>query len=256
MRDTSPGLRPLVELHDVVKVYDTVAPRPALNGVSLSLVRGEFTALMGPSGSGKSTLLNLIAGLDRPTSGTITVDGVELSRMGEAALARYRRSRLGFVFQFFNLLNHLSVLENVMLPLQLAGRRPGEARDRARKLLAQLNVVDKADQYPGRLSGGQQQAVAVARALANNPVLVLADEPTGAIDSRSGEQVMDLLVQLNKGGQTILLVTHDAKLAARYARRVISLVDGEVVGDTILESSSTAFADLVRFRVEEPQEER
>jgi putative ABC transport system ATP-binding protein len=228
----------------------------ALDGVTLGVPADSFAAIMGPSGSGKSTLLHVLAGLDRPTSGSIVVDGVETSRLGEADLARYRRGRLGFIFQFFNLLNHLSVLENVMLPLQLAGKRPGEARERARQLLAQLSVADKADQFPGRLSGGQQQAVAIARALANDPVLVLADEPTGAIDSRSGEQVMDLLAQLNHSGQTILLVTHEAKLAASYARRVISLGDGEVVGDTVLESSSTPFADLVRVRVEEPREER
>jgi len=250
-----PTARQLLELHEVVKFYETVAARPALDGVSFTLARGEFTALMGPSGSGKSTLLNLIAGLDRPSSGGIIVDGLELTRMGEADLARFRRDRLGFIFQFFNLLNHLTVAENVMLPQQLAGKRPAEARQRALQMLARLKIGDKADQYPGRLSGGQQQSVAIARALANEPVLILADEPTGAIDSQSGEQVMDLLAELNASGQTVLLVTHDAKLAARYARRVISLLDGEVVGDTVLESSPAPSGDLVRLRVEDASKE-
>jgi putative ABC transport system ATP-binding protein len=250
-----PDSEHLLELREVVKVYDTVAARPALNGVGFTLAGGEFTALMGPSGSGKSTLLNLIAGLDRPSSGRILVEGVELTRMGEADLARFRRDRLGFIFQFFNLLNHLTVAENVMLPQQLAGKRPAEARERALQLLERLKIGDKADQYPGRLSGGQQQSVAIARALANEPVLILADEPTGAIDSQSGEQIMDLMAELNASGQTVLLVTHDAKLAARYARRVISLLDGEVVGDTVLASSPAPSTGLIRLRMEDASED-
>lgn len=236
----------LVELVDVVKIYDHGAAR-ALDGVSLRLGPGEFTALMGPSGSGKSTLLNLIAGLDRATSGKVTVAGQSLGDLGEADLARFRRERLGIVFQFFQLLNHLTVMENVMLPARLAGRPPRVARARAEELLSGLGLADRMAQYPGRLSGGQQQVVAIARALVNEPILVLADEPTGAIDGRSGEDVMELLVQLNRRGQTIFLVTHDPKLATRYARRVVSLVDGQVVGDTELASSPAKATEVISF---------
>ncbi len=241
----------LVELTDIRKVYDGGAQHAALNGISLGVDRGEFLAVMGPSGSGKSTLLNLVAGLDRPTSGRVLVDGRDLGRAGEAELARYRRSRVGFVFQFFNLLGSLTVLENVMVAAQLAGRSSTAARQRARELLAQLGIADQAARYPARLSGGQQQRVAIARALVNRPLMLLADEPTGALDSRSGEQVMELLVDLNRGGQTVLLVTHDAKLAARYAGRVVSLVDGRVADDVVLQPSAASPAEVLRVRVEQ-----
>jgi putative ABC transport system ATP-binding protein len=226
----------VVMLSGVYKVYDEQAAQAALSGVSLSIEAGEFAAIMGPSGSGKSTLLNLIAGLDRPTRGAVVVDGQEIDRLSEAALSRYRRDRVGFIFQFFHLLNNLSVLDNVVLPAQLAGARGREAEVRARALLAQLGIADKAGEYPVRLSGGQRQRVAIARALINRPALLLADEPTGALDSRSGEEVMRLLHDLNQdAGQTIVLVTHDARLAARYARRRITLRDGEIVDDTRLD---------------------
>jgi putative ABC transport system ATP-binding protein len=241
----------LVELTDVRKLYDGGAQHPALNGVSLGIERGEFLAVMGPSGSGKSTLLNLVAGLDRPTSGRVLVDGRDLGRAGEAELARYRRSGVGFVFQFFNLLGSLSVLENVMVAAQLAGSGTAPARQRARELLEQLGIADLSARYPARLSGGQQQRVAIARALVNRPLMLLADEPTGALDTRSGEQVMELLVEMNRGGQTVLLVTHDAKLAARYARRVVSLVDGRVADDVVLQATTASAAEVVRVRVEE-----
>ncbi len=241
----------IVELTDVRKVYDGGAQHPALNGVSLGFDRGEFAAVMGPSGSGKSTLLNLVAGLDRPTSGQVIVDGRDLSRAGEAELARYRRQQVGFIFQFFNLLGSLTALENVMVAAQLAGRSTAAARSRAQELLEQLGIADQAGRYPARLSGGQQQRVAIARALVNRPLLLLADEPTGALDTRSGEQVMELLVDLNQGGQTVLLVTHDAKLAARYARRVVSLVDGRVADDVVLQPSAASPSEVVRVRIEE-----
>src|SRR6266705_1922517 len=210
----------LVELTYIRKVYDGGAQHAALNGISLGVERGEFLAVMGPSGSGKSTLLNLVAGLDRPTSDRVLVDGRDLGRAGEADLARYRRSGVGFVFQFFNLLGSLTVLENVMVAAQLAGSGTAAARQRARELLAQLGIADQAARYPARLSGGQQQRVAIARALVNRPVLMLADEPTGALDTHSGEQVLDLFRDLNSAGQTIVLVTHDPRLAERYARRI------------------------------------
>jgi putative ABC transport system ATP-binding protein len=238
----------LVRVTDVTKVYQG-GITGALNGVSLSVEQGEFTAVMGPSGSGKSTLLNLIAGLDRPTSGSVLVRGIELGRLGETGLARFRRDHVGFVFQFFHLLPNLTALENVLIPAQLKGRESAEAR--GRKLLETLGIPEVADRYPAKLSGGQQQRVAIARALINNPTLLLADEPTGALDTRSGDQVMDLLAQLHRDGQTILLVTHDAKLATRHASRVVSVMDGKIVDDARLETTERPAAEVVRVRGEE-----
>jgi putative ABC transport system ATP-binding protein len=222
----------LVELHAVSKIYDATSPQPALDDVTLRIPAGRITAVMGPSGSGKSTLLNLVAGLDRVTSGTIVVDGLQITALGEAGLARYRRAKVGLVFQFFNLLNNLTVLDNVLIPAQLAGMGRREALERAGALLEQLAIADQADRYPARLSGGQRQRVAIARALINRPALLLADEPTGALDTHSGEQVLDLFRDLNGAGQTIVLVTHDPHLAERYADRIVTLVDGAVATNT------------------------
>lgn len=224
----------LIELTDVSKMYDQSEGRAALDSVSLTIEAGELTAVMGPSGSGKSTLLNLIAGLDRPTQGQVVVDGIDVGRLSEARLARFRRERLGFIFQFFNLLPNLTVLDNVLLPAELVGTGAREATAKARDLLAQLGMADKQNDYPGRLSGGQRQRAAIARALINRPAVILADEPTGALDSRSGDQVMDVIEELNQGGQTVLLVTHDAKVAGRYAQRIVSLRDGSVEDDARL----------------------
>ena len=237
----------LVRLNDVTKVYQG-GITGALNGVSLTIEKGEFTAIMGPSGSGKSTLLNLVAGLDWPTSGSVSVGGADLGKLGEADLARFRRDHIGFVFQFFYLLPNLTALENVLIPAQLKGTA---ATDRAGELMERLGIRDVADRYPALLSGGQQQRIAIARALINKPTLLLADEPTGALDTHSGEQVLDLLVQLNREGQTILLVTHDAKLATRHAARVISVVDGKVVDDARLENLERSASDVIRVRGEE-----
>jgi putative ABC transport system ATP-binding protein len=237
-----------IRLTDVTKVYQG-GVTGALNGVSLTVDEGEFTAVMGPSGSGKSTLLNMVAGLDRPTSGSVTVAGTDLGRLGEAGLARFRRDRIGFVFQFFHLLPNLTVLENVLIPAQLRSSTSAEAR--GRELLKQLGITDVADRYPARLSGGQQQRAAIARALINEPTLLLADEPTGALDTRSGDQVMELLLQLHLQGQTILLVTHDAKLATRHAARVVSVMDGRIVDDARLETVERVPADVIRVRGEE-----
>jgi putative ABC transport system ATP-binding protein len=242
----------LIELSDVTKTYDGGGRQIGLSEVSLSIPSGQFAAIMGPSGSGKSTLLNLVAGLDRPTSGVITVDGVNVGVLSEAALARYRRQRLGFIFQFFYLLNQLTVLDNVLLPAQLAGIKATAARARARELLEQLGIAEKTNDYPARLSGGQRQRVAIARALVNRPAVLLADEPTGALDSRAGEQVMEVLAELNSGGQTVVLVTHDAKLAASYATRVVALRDGRVIDDARLKpSSGRSAADLIQLDVQE-----
>jgi putative ABC transport system ATP-binding protein len=236
----------LIELTGVSKVYDQSEGRAALDGVSLTIEAGELTAVMGPSGSGKSTLLNLIAGLDKPTRGQVVVDGVDVGRLSESRLARFRRERLGFIFQFFNLLPNLTVLDNVLLPAELVGAGAREATAKARDLLAQLGMADKANDYPGRLSGGQRQRAAIARALINRPAVILADEPTGALDSRTGDQVMDVIEELNQGGQTVLLVTHDAKVAGRYAQRIISLRDGSVEDDARLKRTTASAGDLFR----------
>ena len=237
----------LVTLRDVTKVYQG-GITGALSGVSLTIEKGEFTAIMGPSGSGKSTLLNLIAGVDRPTSGSVAVGGTDLGTLGETALARFRRDHIGFVFQFFYLLPNLTALENVLIPAQLKGK---VVAGRAEALLDQLGIADVSDRYPARLSGGQQQRVAMARALINRPTLLLADEPTGALDTHSGDQVLELLRELNRDGQTILLVTHDAKIATRYAARIISVVDGKIVDDARLESPDRAASEVIRVRVAE-----
>ena len=216
--------------------FDRVGKRygegpPALDGVSLTVRAGESVAVLGPSGSGKSTLLNLIAGLDRPSEGQVTVDGVRVDTLDEAGAARYRRSRIGMVFQFFNLLDDLTVFDNVLLPAQLSGMPRGAARERADQLLESLGVQAQAGSYPGRISGGQRQRVAVARALMNRPPLLLADEPTGALDSASAKDVEGLLRELSAAGQTIVLVTHDERLAQACASRSIHLLDGRVASD-------------------------
>jgi putative ABC transport system ATP-binding protein len=243
----------LVELTEVSKTYDGAGGQTALDKLSLDIEGGEFTAIMGPSGSGKSTLLNLVAGVDRPSGGRVRVAGEDLGRLSEARLARFRRARLGFVFQFFNLLGNLTVLENVLLPAQLLGTRPAPARARGMELLAQLDIAELADQYPAQLSGGQQQRVAIARALINQPVLLLADEPTGALDTHGGGQVMGLLEGLNREGQTVLLVTHDAKLATRHTGRVVTLIDGRVDDDTRLEAAGRVPETMVKVRIQEDE---
>ncbi|MFJ5829060.1 ABC transporter ATP-binding protein [Streptomyces sp. NPDC093089] len=223
---------PLIELCDVNRRYDGSSEGPpALREVSLTVRRGEAVAILGPSGSGKSTLLHLIAGLDRPDTGSVTVDGVRVDGLGEAAAARYRRTTIGMVFQFFNLLDDLTVTDNVLLPAQLAGMARGEAGRRAAELLETLGIDRHARAYPGRLSGGERQRVAVARALMNRPPLLLADEPTGALDTAAGEDVSRLLADLNADGQTVVLVTHDLALARSCTHRTVRLRDGRVVSD-------------------------
>ncbi|GAA3208054.1 ABC transporter ATP-binding protein [Nonomuraea helvata] len=221
---------PVIEISDASKTYD--AGLPALDRVSLTVQAGEALAVLGPSGSGKSTLLNMITGLDKPTSGQVTVNGIRVDRLSEAGSAKYRRERIGMVFQFFNLLDDLTVIDNVLLPAQLAGMPTARARARAAELLSYLRIDRHSRAYPGRLSGGERQRVAVARALMNRPPLLLADEPTGALDTASGEEVRRLLAELNQDGQTIVLVTHDITLAEACATRTIELTDGRIVRDT------------------------
>jgi putative ABC transport system ATP-binding protein len=220
----------LIELREITKRYPGQA---VVAGVSLDVAAGEALAVMGPSGSGKSTLLNLIAGLDRPTSGSVTVAGERIDTLSETGLARYRRRQVGMIFQFFNLLDDMTVLDNVLLPAQLAGMRTAAARARAAELLAALRIERHRDSYPARLSGGERQRVAIARALVNRPALLLADEPTGALDTGTGEQIGELLRELSRSGQTMVLVTHNPGLAARYARRMVQLTDGRVVADAV-----------------------
>jgi putative ABC transport system ATP-binding protein len=223
---------PVILIDQASRTYEDGPP--ALGPLSLAVRRGEALAVLGPSGSGKSTLLNLIAGLDRPSAGQVIVDGVRVDTLGEAAAARYRRARIGMVFQFFNLIDDLSVLDNVLLPAQLAGLGRFEARGRAEELLASVGMDAYMRQYPGRLSGGERQRVAVARALVNRPALLLADEPTGALDTASREDVRELIVDLHAQGQTVLLVTHDEDLAAGCASREVRLLDGRIVSDPSL----------------------
>jgi putative ABC transport system ATP-binding protein len=206
------------------------APVRALRGADLVVTAGDFVALMGPSGCGKSTLLNLVAGLDVADEGTITVAGEQVTGRSEDELSHLRRQHIGIVFQFFNLLEGMTVLENVALPAVIAGRKRKMAETRARDLLDLLGIGDKASTVPGMLSGGQRQRLAIARALANEPTLLLADEPTGALDSEGGQEVIELLTRLHTGGQTIVLVTHDASVAAA-ANRVVRMRDGRIVDD-------------------------
>jgi putative ABC transport system ATP-binding protein len=217
----------VVRLRAAGKRYEAAGP-PALDGVNLSVSAGESVAVMGPSGSGKSTLLNLVAGLDRPTEGEVEVAGTVLNRQSETALARFRRDRIGIVFQFFHLLDELTARDNVLLPAQLAGVSRRAASARADELLDTLGISGRANAYPARLSGGERQRVAVARALINRPSLLLADEPTGAVDAHAGEQIVELLRDLNRGGQTILLVTHDPTMARRCATRIVEVRDGRL----------------------------
>jgi putative ABC transport system ATP-binding protein len=229
-----------IQVCDVVKTY----PLPdgqfiAIDELSLDIAHGELVAIVGRSGSGKTTLLNLFAGIDRPTSGTVRVAGADLGSLSEDRLAAWRGRNVGLVFQFFQLLPTLTVVENVMLPMDFAQVIPvGDRRDRARHLLARMGVGDQADKFPAMLSGGQQQRAAIARALANDPPILLADEPTGNLDSVTAGAVLELFTDLNADGQTIVVVTHERDVRA-IAGRQVTLVDGRVAEDerTLLEVS-------------------
>jgi putative ABC transport system ATP-binding protein len=221
----------LLQINDVTKRYDG-SGQPAVDGITLEIATGDAVAVMGPSGSGKSTLLNLIAGLDRPTNGEITVAGQRIDRLSETGMARCRRREIGMIFQFFNLLDDLTVADNVMLPAQLAGMPRSKAQARTRELLAALHIERHRDAYPGRLSGGERQRVAIARALVNRPAVLLADEPTGALDTATGEEIGQLLLDLNRSGQTLVMVTHNPELAARYTHRAVHLLDGRIAEQT------------------------
>jgi putative ABC transport system ATP-binding protein len=221
-----------IQVSDVVKTYPLSAGEvTAVDHLSLDIAQGEFVAVVGRSGSGKTTLLNLLAGIDRPTSGTVHAAGVDLGSLSESGLAAWRGQNVGLVFQFFPLLPTLTVVENVMLPMDFARKIPvGERRDRAEQLLEQVGVGDQADKLPATLSGGQQQRAAIARALANDPPLLLADEPTGNLDSITAEAVLALFADLHTDGRTIVVVTHERDIRS-IAGRQVTLVDGRVVAD-------------------------
>lgn len=222
-------MTPLIKVEDVTRVYGSgPSAVEALAGVSLQIEAGEFVAIMGPSGSGKSTLMHILGCLDKPTSGTYYLDGKEVSAFSGNELAFLRRRRIGFVFQRFNLLPRLSAAENVELPLLYAGVPASRRRETVAALLAQVGLAGRARHRPNELSGGEAQRVAVARALANDPAIILADEPTGNLDSKSEVELMELFVRLNAGGRTVVVVTHEPEVA-RYARRVIQIRDGRVV---------------------------
>ena len=218
----------MIDLRGVSKtVTSGTEPLTILHPLTLRIARGQFVAIVGPSGSGKSTLLGLIAGLDAPTTGDVLVDGVNITRLDEDALARLRGEKIGFVFQFFHLIPSLTAYENVAVPMEIAG--VADPRERAERLLDEVGLTGRAHHYPSQLSGGEQQRVALARALANDPPIVLADEPTGNLDSRNGRHIMELLQEIHRArGTTIVLVTHDAELAARADARIV-LRDGQVV---------------------------
>lgn len=208
----------------------------ALDGVSVDIHAGTFTVVMGPSGSGKSSLLYLLGGLDRSTSGQISVSGERLDQMDENALALFRRRTMGFVFQSFNLVSSMTALENVAFPMQFAGMTVSQRNERAHQLLTQVGLADRSHHRPSELSGGQQQRVAVARALVNDPTLILADEPTGNLDTVSGVAVMQLLSDLHRSGRTVLVVTHDPRMT-RFATHKIFLLDGHVVSEAEYQSA-------------------
>jgi putative ABC transport system ATP-binding protein len=220
----------LVSAADVTRVYgEGEAAVRALDGVTVGFPRGRYTAIMGPSGSGKSTLMHILAGLDRPTSGSVLLDEVEITNLDDRRLTELRRERVGFVFQSFNLLPVLDARENIVLPLSIAGKRPDA--EWLEKLIETVGLGDRLDHRPSELSGGQQQRVAVARALASKPAVVFADEPTGNLDSKSSAEVLDLLRRsVDEFGQTVIMVTHDP-MAASYADRLLVLADGRIVHD-------------------------
>jgi len=242
-------MKPVIKLADIHKTYQTGEVEvKAVRGVSLEIFQGEFVALMGASGSGKSTLMNIIGCLDRPTQGRYLLDDIDVSQLNRDELADIRNQKIGFVFQGFNLLSRTSALENVELPMLYARQRLEGAtqRERALQALAIVGLGDRADHKPNQLSGGQQQRVAIARALANQPALLLADEPTGNLDSRTSIEIMGVFQKLNDQGITIVMVTHELDVA-QYTKRMIIMRDGKVVGDSSVAKRLNAETELARL---------
>ena len=240
----------LISAVNLTKVYGSgdTAVR-ALDNVSLQVEPGEFVAVMGPSGCGKSTLLHLLGGLDRPTSGSVTIDGHNLTDLSDAKLTELRRHKIGFIFQFFNLIPVLNSVENAALPVTLDGVKQSEARERATSWLRRVGLEERLDHRPDQLSGGQQQRVAVARALVADPALILADEPTGNLDTRASEEITALLRQVaNEWGRAVVVVTHDPRIAA-HADRIVFLKDGAIVDQTILEPKNGLNEEIVNEKI-------
>ncbi len=218
----------ILQLQHIYKdYYQDKMPVPVLKDISLEVEEGEYLAIMGPSGSGKSTLMNIIGCLDMPTAGSYILNGVDILKQSDNALSEIRSRQVGFVFQSFQLLPRESALQNVMLPLSFAGVKRSERKDMARKALERVGLADRVDFLPTQLSGGQKQRVAIARAMVNNPKILLADEPTGALDSKSGAQVMELFSKLNHEGVTIVMITHDSNIAS-HANQILHIIDGEI----------------------------
>lgn len=231
----------IIRIEDLVKIYDTGAVKVlGLNKVNLSIKQGEFVAIMGQSGSGKSTLLNILGCLDRPTLGKYYLDGIDVSQMSDDELSRIRNQKLGFVFQSFNLISRMSVLKNVEIPMTYARYSMAKRRARALELLDMVGLSNRTEHEPNELSGGQRQRVAIARALTNRPPLILADEPTGNLDSRSSVEIMELFAKLNAEGNTVVVVTHEDNIA-EYTHRILKFKDGMLISDRVNEHP-TAFA--------------
>ncbi|WP_348771557.1 ABC transporter ATP-binding protein [Aceticella autotrophica] len=230
----------IIEIKDICKTYKTGPIEvKALRHINLEVEKNEFVAIMGASGSGKSTLMNIIGCLDRATSGEYELEGINISKLNDAELARIRNKKIGFVFQSFNLLPRMTALMNVEIPMVYAGVPAKERRKRAIEALSRVNLADRMNHKPNELSGGQKQKVAIARALVNNPTIILADEPTGNLDSFSGEEVMAVFQELNKEGVTLLLVTHEMDIA-QHAKRIITFRDGQMIKDVIVENTLIA----------------
>ena len=234
---------PLIDLRGLIKTYDTpLGPFPALRGIDLQIMPGEFLSVVGKSGSGKSTLINMFTGIDHPTAGEIIVCGTRIRELNEGKMAQWRGRTMGIVFQFFQLLPALTLIENVMLPMDLCQIHPaGERYDRAMALLRQVGLTEDAQRFPSSVSGGQQQRAAIARALANDPAIIVADEPTGNLDSRAAEAIFSLFDCSVAAGKTVLMVTHDDELAARAPRTVV-LADGLIVDEIIREPAEQSLA--------------
>jgi len=245
-------MQPVIQLEEIHKVYDTGEIEVhAVQGATLSVLPGEFIAIMGASGSGKSTLMNIIGALDWPTSGRYRLDGQDVSTLNRDELAEIRNAKIGFVFQGFNLLPRTSALENVELPMLYArGRRRAEIEEKAVRALELVGLGDRSDHTPNRLSGGQQQRVAIARALVNDPAIILADEPTGNLDSRTSIEIMGVFQKLNEAGITLVMVTHELDIA-RYSKRNVVMRDGKIVADESVKQRLLAVGELARLRAEQ-----
>lgn len=249
------GNKEVIRLRDVSKFYpmgDSVVK--ALNHLEFKVFQGEFVAIMGPSGSGKSTAMNLVGSLDMPTHGTIYLDGGDISELSESDLAQVRGRKIGFIFQSFNLIPNLTVKENVMLPMMFQGTSVEERSDRAEELLRLVELHDRMNHYPGEISGGQMQRVAIARSLANDPEVILADEPTGNLDSKTGENVMTFLKKLNRQGKTVIMVTHDAELAEKHADVIYWLRDGQL--EKVTKRVGKKFRDVTKRKKKEAKKRR